>query len=215
MIVNVPGYTAHVCADHLSHASRPAVAVELPGSASLVVPQNCAIDALALCGPWLQACFYGPCKWARIFGPGSCTTCMTACLWVTNPVMAALCTNCSQPGPCRYGPLSANLACPYNVCAWQPVANGNLSVDVARLSAVPFVIKRRSWYEHARIQGWCLPVKCGKGLLYRSYTSWLRSFRKSSSPTELVGLLLILPNQLVYLRVRVSVVGVGDRLVRS
>lgn len=115
--MNMPGFSANAC---LSNVARGYATEAMPadfGHSGKVVPQRCAVDALALCSPWLQSCFYGFCGWARIFGSGSCTTCMTWCLWITNPAMAALCVNCVQPGPCGYGTISASLGCPYNICA--------------------------------------------------------------------------------------------------
>jgi hypothetical protein len=86
-----------------------------------VVPQSCDVETLAVCSPWINGCFYGPCKWARIFGSGACTGCMTACLWATNPLFALACTECAAPGPCRFGIGSGlgfrSSGCFLNICA--------------------------------------------------------------------------------------------------
>jgi hypothetical protein len=116
-----PGFTAELSLAtnggrywHLADWN-PAVSKPRDGDVTM---QNCAIDTLAFCTPWLQACFYGGCAISRAFGSGACTSCMAGCLYVTNPLMAPLCVSCVSAGPCTAAsPLSGLLGCPYNVCA--------------------------------------------------------------------------------------------------
>lgn len=83
-----------------------------------VTMQSCSVDTLAVCSLWLQPCFYAVCAIPRAFGSGACTTCMTGCLYATNPVMATVCVDCVNAGPCTTStPLSGILGCPYNLCA--------------------------------------------------------------------------------------------------
>jgi hypothetical protein len=113
--MTTPGYTAYVCMDHRLGTSRSAAAVEATEPTNEVVPQLCSTLALGICSPFLQACFYGGCWWARaIGGPGACTTCMAGCLAVSNPVMFPICVECVGSKPCTS---FKSLGCPTNVCA--------------------------------------------------------------------------------------------------
>src|SRR5437667_12593558 len=99
--MTTPGYTAYVCIADGFHASKRTTAVEATDPTDEIVPQLCSTLALGICSPMLEACFYGPCWWARAFGgPAACTSCMAGCLAVSNPFAWALCVECAGPRRC-------------------------------------------------------------------------------------------------------------------
>jgi hypothetical protein len=113
--MTAPGFTAYVCVDHPLRASRPVVPVRAPELTDAVVPQLCATTTLAACSVWLEACFFGPCWWARAFGgPSACTSCMAGCLAGINPAMWPLCVECAGPRRCTN---FTSFGCPHNICA--------------------------------------------------------------------------------------------------
>jgi hypothetical protein len=117
----VPGFTAELSlmANSGQHRHVPArSAIVSKSSDGDVTMQSCSVDALGVCSFWLEPCFYAVCAIPRIFGSGACTTCMTGCLYATNPLMAAVCADCVRSGPCTFSsPLSRILGCPFNLCA--------------------------------------------------------------------------------------------------
>jgi hypothetical protein len=114
----VPGFNAELLVMAGGrHRHRPTKAIASEPPDGDVTMQSCSVDTLGLCSFSLQPCFYAVCAIPRIFGSGACTTCMTGCLYATNPLMAAVCSDCVRPGPCVWrSPLSGLLGCPYNVC---------------------------------------------------------------------------------------------------
>jgi hypothetical protein len=115
-----PGYTARACLEGPYSGSESSRTIQTFELEDQVSPQNCAIDLMAICSFWLQGCFYGGCWAARAFGgPGACSTCMTGCLYVSNPLLAAVCVNCVSPGPCMYSSpaITSGAPCVYNICA--------------------------------------------------------------------------------------------------
>jgi len=112
-----PGYTADACLHRPSVGLRFSIPIEDGDQKGKVVAQSCPADVLGICSIWLQYCL-AHCGWVRLFGgPGACSTCMTGCLYIVNPLLAPVCTSCATPGPCTVATaVSASLGCPYNVC---------------------------------------------------------------------------------------------------
>lgn len=104
----MPGFTAEMCLQPTGTLTR-FTNIGTDGASDQIVLQACGVDALAFCSVWTQTCWWSGCGFARLFGSGTCTSCMTACLFAANPLMAPLCTACATAGPCVGRPPCFNL----------------------------------------------------------------------------------------------------------
>jgi len=99
--MTMPGFTAgKICTESAAHHRGDSSATRhRADEANAVLPQSCSWWVQALCSPWLESCFYGPCMWARLGGSGACRSCMGACLQMSMwPWGTGRCLPCITPG---------------------------------------------------------------------------------------------------------------------